>query len=98
MGLLNAEHFRDPYGAPAIHVPSEVRERVIEAAARNAPARVVAHSRYIWSTARNAVVPLAGRAVSSPALVVMTPRSSWWQSTSERGGGLVCWLESLRAL
>jgi hypothetical protein len=98
MGLLNAEHFRDPYGAPAIHVPSEVRDRVIEAAARNAPARVVAHSRYIWSTARNAVVPLAGRAVSSPALVVMTPRSSWWQSTSERGGGLVCWLESLRAL
>jgi len=30
--------------------------------------------------------------------VVMTPRSSWWQSTAERGGGLVCWLESLRAL
>ena len=28
----------------------------------------------------------------------MTVRSSWWQSTSERGGGLVCWLESLRAL
>jgi hypothetical protein len=28
----------------------------------------------------------------------MTPRSSWWQSTSERGGGLVCWLASLRAL
>jgi hypothetical protein len=31
-------------------------------------------------------------------VVVMTPRSSWWQSTSERGGGLVCWLETLRAL
>lgn len=28
----------------------------------------------------------------------MTPRSSWWQSVAERGGGLVCWLESLRAL
>ena len=28
----------------------------------------------------------------------MTPRSSWWQSTAERGGGLVCWLESLRAV
>ena len=25
----------------------------------------------------------------------MTPRSSWWQSTAERGGGLVCWLETL---
>jgi hypothetical protein len=34
----------------------------------------------------------------SPPVVVMTPRSSWWQSTAERGGGLVCWLESLRAL
>jgi hypothetical protein len=28
----------------------------------------------------------------------MTPRSSWWQSTAERGGGLVCWLACLRAL
>jgi hypothetical protein len=28
----------------------------------------------------------------------MTPRGSWWQSTAERGGGLVCWLESLRAV
>ncbi len=30
--------------------------------------------------------------------MVMTPRSSWWQSTAERGGGIVCWLEALRAL
>jgi hypothetical protein len=28
----------------------------------------------------------------------MTPRSGWWRSTSERGGGLVCWLEAMRAL
>jgi len=28
----------------------------------------------------------------------MTPHSSWWRSTAERGGGLVCWLESLCAL
>jgi hypothetical protein len=28
----------------------------------------------------------------------MTPRSSWWQSTAERGGGIVCWLETLRAV
>jgi hypothetical protein len=28
----------------------------------------------------------------------MTPRSSWWQSTAERSGGLVCWLEALRAV
>src|SRR5437763_651633 len=33
-----------------------------------------------------------------PPLVIVTPRSSWWQSPAERGGGLVRWLESLRAL
>ena len=98
MGLLNAEHFRDPYGAPAIHVPSDVRERVLEAAARNTTGRLVAYNRYMQTIARNIVVPLRGRGGSSSTVVVMTPRSSWWQSTSERGGSVVCWLEALRAL
>lgn len=31
-------------------------------------------------------------------LEVMTPHRSWWQSTAERGGGLVCWLETLHAV
>jgi hypothetical protein len=98
MGLLNAERFRNPYGAPAIHVSSEASETVLGGAARAAPARVVAESRYVQATARNVVVVMHGARRSSPPLVVMTPRSSWWQSTAERGGGLVCWLEALRAL
>jgi hypothetical protein len=28
----------------------------------------------------------------------MTPRSGWWWCASERGGGLACWLEILRAI
>jgi hypothetical protein len=98
MGLLNAEQFRNPYGAPTIHVSSEVSETVLAGAARAAPARVVAESRYVPATARNVVVAIRGSRGTSPPVVVMTPRSSWWQSTAERGGGLVCWLESLRAL
>jgi hypothetical protein len=43
-------------------------------------------------------VTVAGRDRARPPVVVMTPRSSWWQSTAERGGGLVCWLRSLHAL
>ena len=27
----------------------------------------------------------------------MTPRSGWWNCASERGGGLACWLEIMRA-
>jgi hypothetical protein len=98
MGLLNAEQFRNPYGAPTIHVSSEASEIVLAGAARAAPARVVAESQYIPAAARNVVVAIRGSRRSSPPLVVMTPRSSWWQSTAERGGGLVCWLESLHAL
>jgi hypothetical protein len=98
LGLLNAERFRHPYGAPTIHVSSEVSETVLAAVARAAPARVVAESRYAPAAARNVVVAIPGSRRFSPPLVVMTPRSSWWQSTAERGGGLVCWLEALRAL
>ena len=100
IGLLNAERFRDPFGAPAIHVSSAARDTVLGAAARRAPARLVAGSRRVAARARNIVVSLdgAGPNRGGPPLVVMTPRSSWWQSTAERGGGLVCWLETLRAL
>ena len=98
LGLLNAEQFREPYGAPAIHVSSEARDEVLGAAARGSAARVVADYRRTPATARNIVVALSGRGGAGPPVVVMTPRSSWWQSTAERGGGLVCWLETLRAL
>jgi hypothetical protein len=98
LGLLNAEGFRAPRGMPAIHVSSEVRELVLAAARSNTPARLIVHSRRHSVQARNVVVTLPGSDRSRQPLVVMTPRSSWWQSTAERGGGIVCWLEALRAL
>ena len=98
LGLLNAERFRCPYGAPGIHITSEARDTVLSAAARRAPARLVNMSRRKPARARNVVVTIPGYDRSRAPVVVMTPRSAWWQSTAERGGGLVCWLESLRAL
>ena len=98
MGLLNAEQFRAPFGAPTIHVATEARATVLAAAARRVPARLVSYSGRRLALAKNVVASLAGATADAPPLVVMTPRSSWWQSTAERGGGIVCWLESLRAL
>jgi hypothetical protein len=97
LGLLNAEQFRRPYGAPAIQVSSEAQDAVL-ATARGAPARLVSFSRRTPARARNVVMTIPGRDPARAPVVVMTPRSSWWQSTAERGGGLVCWLETLRAL
>jgi hypothetical protein len=98
LGLLNAEQFREPYGAPAIHVASDARDVVLAAAARGDHARLVANYCRTPTSARNIVATIPGRIAERQPVVVMTPRSSWWQSTSERGGGLVCWLEVLRAL
>lgn len=89
LALLNAERFREPYGCPAIQV-SEMPPA--------APLRMMSHYERTPVDASNVVVTIPGHDPSRRKIVVMTPRSSWWQSTSERGGGLVCWLETLRNL
>ena len=98
MGLLNAEQFRAPYGPPAVHVASTDRPAVFEAIAQRRPARLVSLSKRTPAKAHNVVVTVPGIRRDRSPVVIMTPRSSWWQSTAERGGGIVCWLESLRAL
>lgn len=98
LALLNAESFTAPFGPPIIQMPSTEGAKIMAAARRGAALRVAIRSRRTATQARNVVVTIAGRDRNRPPMVVMTPRSSWWQSTSERGGGLVCWLEALRAL
>ncbi len=98
LALLNAEQFRDPYGAPAIHLPSEACQPLQQAIASGAPARLIVHYERTPARASNIVVTIAGSDPARAPLVVMTPRSAWWHSTAERGGGLVCWLESLCAV
>ena len=98
LALLNAESFTRPYGPAILQVPSELKSLLFGAIARGAALRVVTRSTRTRTTAPNVVVTLKGRDATRPPLVVMTPRSSWFVSTAERGGGLVCWLECLRAL
>lgn len=98
MALLNAERFGTPFGPPGIQVSSRSRNVVLAATTGGIEARLVANSRCTPSRAGNVMVMISGREPRRRPVVVMTPRSSWWQSTAERGGGLVCWLETLRAL
>jgi hypothetical protein len=98
LALLNAEWFRAPYGPPTLQVSSVHGDRIAAALARRAEFRVVVVTKRTPAIARNVVITINGSDRARPPLVVMTPRSSWWQSTSERGGGLVCWLETIRAL
>lgn len=99
---MNAGSFTAPFGVPVLQVGSEHGEWLDTVALSGTPLRLVAHATRTRVEAQNVVVSIKGRpsanTPSLPPIVVMTPRSGWWQCASERGGGLACWLEALRAL
>jgi hypothetical protein len=92
----NASAFREPYGTPVLQVSSEAEALLRGVAARDEAIRLVAHATRTPAEASNVVARVAGRDPDLPPLVVMTPRSGWWNCAAERGGGLACWLETIR--
>lgn len=95
--LLDALSFAAPYGPPVLQVSSEQAEFLDEQAANRAGLRVLINAERQPSEAFNVVARVAGRDPSAKPLVVHAGRSAWFRGTSERGGGLVCWVELLRA-
>jgi len=98
LSLINAPEFAHPYGAPMLQVSSEHGEWVRQLAATQSKVNFVAQARRTRAQALNVVATITGTQTQRAPLIVMTPRSGWWHSTSERGGGLVCWIEAMRAL
>lgn len=94
----NADSFAQPFGPPALQVGSEAGALLEEHAERGTTARVVVSARRYRTQAFNVVARLDGSDGKDAPLVVMTPRSGWWRCASERGGGLACWLETMRTL
>jgi hypothetical protein len=98
----NADSFLRPFGPPALQVAGEEAAFLAECALQGAPARLTAHVERKAATAVNVIATISGTGPRSglglAPLVVMTPRSGWWWCASERGGGLVCWLEIMRAV
>jgi hypothetical protein len=95
---INAPYFTEPFGPPVLQVSSEEGAWLKEQAGRDAEATLVAHVKRAKAQALNVTARLAGADPKLAPLVVMTPRSGWGHCASERGGGLVCWLEAMRAL
>ena len=94
---MNAYRFSEPYGLPVVQVSSTDGAWLQEMAARGERVTVVAHVVRADDTAANVTATVRGARADLPPLVVMTPRSGWWHCASERGGGLACWLETIRA-
>ena len=81
-----------------LQVASEHQARLKELAATGARITFVAAASRNANDAMNVIVTVPGRRAELPPLVVMTPRSGWWHCAAERGGGLACWMESIRAV
>jgi len=96
--LSNAPAFQNPAGPPMLQV-SNVDATWLEQQARDgAQATVVAYVTRTPAQAFNVIASIVGREASLSPLVVMAPRSGWWQCVSEQGSRLVHWLEIMRTL
>jgi hypothetical protein len=94
----NAENFLNPFGPPVVQVSSEEKPWLDGLAQHNAEVVIVAQVKRAPAEAFNVTASISGSDKSLPPLVIMTPRSGWWTCASERGGGIACWLELMRAL
>ena len=95
---VNATDFTQPFGPPVLQVGSEHAAAIEQAVQSGGHVRVVAHSTRTAATAFNVVADVHGTRPELKPVCVMTPRSGWYLNASERGGGLACWLEAIRAV
>ncbi|SRR5579883_3330560 len=94
----NAESFLHPFGPPVLQVSSEEKPWLDGAIRAGAEATVMNQIRRTKADAFNVLASIPGADASLAPLIVMTPRSGWWTCASERGGGIVCWLEIMRSM
>jgi hypothetical protein len=96
--LLNAPSFKAPFGPPAVQISSAESQWLKAHAQVRTEISLVAQVGRMTTNAVNVTARIAGSNPGLAPLVVTTPRSGWWECASERGGGLACWLETIRTL
>jgi hypothetical protein len=94
----NADSFLRPFGPPVLQVTSEEALFLVDCARQGLEAALTTHVDRTQAQAFNVTAVVSGTNRGIAPLVVMTPRSGWWSCASERGGGLACWLEIMRAM
>ncbi len=96
--LNNALAFSKPSGPPMLQVSGAESKWLKEQAESGAEATLVAQVRRAATRAFNVTAKIAGNNPKLAPLVLMAPRSAWWQCVSEQGCRLACWLEAMRVL
>ena len=96
--LSNASTFLNPSGPPILQVSNVESAWLQRHAQQGTSATLVAYVRRTSAQAVNVTATIPGRDPSLAPLVVMAPRSGWWQCVSEQGSRILCWLEIMRSL
>jgi len=97
---INAQFFNAPFGPPALLVAGAHHAFLATRAEERAAAKIVSvHGReptQSFNVVAHVGANARGGAAAAP-LVVVTPRTGWWESTAERAGGLVAWIAAISA-
>ena len=93
----NADAFLEAFGPPVLQVSSEEAAFLDEHLTLRTEVQFIAAATRAGATSFNVTTTIFGSRPVLPSLVVMTPRSGWYTCASERGGGIACWLELMRA-
>ncbi len=96
--LFNAEDFKAPFGPPVLQISNTHGSTITAAQEAGMHAQLIAHCDYVEATGINVLGTIKGKNANLDPLVIMTPRSGWWACASERGGGIACMLEMMRAI
>jgi hypothetical protein len=96
--LSNASKFLNPSGPPILQVSNVESAWLQLQAQKGTSATIVAYVERVSAEAVHVTATVPGRDPSLAPLVVMAPRSGWWQCVSEQGSRILCWLEIMRSL
>ena len=96
--LLNANSMPKPSGPPMLQVSSVNTAWLKEMAAKRPQATFVSFVKRTPTQASNVTAKIAGSNPQLPPVVVMAPRSAWFQSVTEQGSRMALWLETMRTV
>jgi hypothetical protein len=94
LSLINAINFQEPFGPPTLQISSDYWAWITSNLGNEAILNF--KIRKTNTKAFNIVSRLKGKDSKLNPMVIMTPRSGWWNCASERAGGIAILLEMMR--
>ena len=93
---INTPDFGQNFGVPVLQISGELKEQIQQAIYSHTNVHMIVHADFEQTESYNIITEIKGLNNNLKPIVVMTPRSGWWNCASERGGGIACWLEVMQ--